>query len=109
MKHKWVFLLALLFQLPMVAQDDLIIRHSYDTLIRPVTDTVVTIVAVPDSVAKQREEIIKTDLTDRRGHYIEAHLGLGYGSLGYSLSGAANRVNGSFSGLVQLAVRLFLP
>jgi outer membrane protein OmpA-like peptidoglycan-associated protein len=107
MKHKWVFLLALLFQLPMVAQDDLIIRHSYDTLIRPVTDTVVTIVAVPDSVAKQREEIIKTDSTDRRGHYIEAHLGLGYGSLGYSLSGAANRVNGSFSGLVQLQYAYF--
>ena len=107
MKHKWVFLLALLFQLPMVAQDDLIIRHSYDTLIRPVTDTVVTIVAVPDSVAKQREEVIKTDSTDRRGHYIEAHLGLGYGSLGYSLSGAANRVNGSFSGLVQLQYAYF--
>lgn len=93
--------------MPLVAQDDLIIRHSYDTVIRPVTDTVVTIEAVPDSVAKQREEIIKTDSTDRRGHYIEAHLGLGYGSLGYSLSGAENRVNGSFSGLLQLQYAYF--
>ena len=107
MRHTWVFLLALLFSMPLVAQDDLIIRHSYDTVIRPVTDTVVTIEAVPDSVAKQREEIIKTDSTDRRGHYIEAHLGLGYGSLGYSLSGAENRVNGSFSGLLQLQYAYF--
>ena len=107
MKHTWVFLLALLFQMPLVAQDDLIIRHSYDTVIRPVTDTVVTIEAVPDSVAKQREEVIKTDSTDRRGHYIEAYLGMAYGSLGYQLSGAANRVSGSFSGLAQLQYAYF--
>ena len=107
MRHTWVFLLALLFQMPLVAQDDLIIRHSYDTVIRPVTDTVVTIEAVPDSVARQREEVIKTDSTDRRGHYIEAYIGMGYGSLGYQLSGAANRVSGSFSGLVQLQYAYF--
>ena len=72
------------------------------TTIHHYTDTLTRIAYVPDSVAQQREEITKTDSTDRRGHYIEAHVGLGYGSLGYQLSGAQNRVNGSFSALLQL-------
>ena len=107
MRHKWVFLLALLFQMPVVAQNDTIIRHYNDTVIRTVTDTVVSTVEVPDSVAKQREVVIAADSTDRRGHYIQAHVGLGYGSLGYKLEGPDNRVNGSFSGLVQLQYAYF--
>ncbi|MBQ7259699.1 MAG: OmpA family protein [Paludibacteraceae bacterium] len=77
------------------------------TTIKYFTDTLTRIISSPDSVAKQREEVIKTDSTDRRGHYIEAHVGLGYGSLGYTLDGADNRVNGSFSALLQLQYAYF--
>ena len=107
MRHKGVFLLALLFQMPVVAQNDTIIRHYNDTVIRTVTDTVVSTVEVPDSVAKQREVVIAADSTDRRGHYIQAHVGLGYGSLGYKLEGPDNRVHGSFSALLQLQYAYF--
>ena len=86
----------------MRADEEYIIRHYNDTVIRTVTDTVVSIEFIPDSIAKQREVVIPTDSTDRRGHYIQAHIGLGYGSLGYQLDGADNRVNGSFSALLQL-------
>ena len=86
----------------MRADEEYIIRHYYDTVIRTVTDTVVRTEFIPDSTAKQREVVIPTDSTDRRGHYIQAHVGLGYGSLGYQLDGADNRVNGSFSALLQL-------
>ena len=77
------------------------------TTIQYFTDTLTRIAFTPDSVAKQREEITKTDSTDRRGHYIEAHVGLGYGSLGYTLAGADNRVNGSFSAVLQLQYAYF--
>ena len=107
MKTKWVFLLALFISMPMVAENDTIIRPYTDTVYRAVTDTVPTVTMVPDSVAKQREVIIPTDSTDRRGHYIQAHIGLGYGSLGYKLNGDDNRVNGSFSGLLQLQYAYF--
>ena len=86
----------------MRADEEYIIRHYNDTVIRTVTDTVVSTEFIPDSIAKQREVVIPTDSTDRRGHYIQAHIGLGYGSLGYQLDGADNRVNGSFSALLQL-------
>ena len=77
------------------------------TTIHYFTDTLTCIISTRDSVSRQREEVIKTDSTDRRGHYIEAHVGLGYGSLGYELSGPANHVNGSFSGLLQLQYAYF--
>ncbi len=86
----------------MRADEEFIIRQYNDTVIRTVTDTVVRTEFIPDSVAKQREVVIPTDSTDRRGHYIQAHIGLGYGSLGYRLEGADNSVNGSFSALLQL-------
>lgn len=107
MKTKWIFLLALFISMPTVAQNDTIIRPYTDTVYRPFTDTVSTVTIIPDSVSKQREVIIPTDSTDRRGHYIQAHVGLGYGSLGYKLNGDDNRVNGSFSGLLQLQYAYF--
>ena len=91
----------------MFAENDTIIRPYTDTVYQAVTDTVSTVSMVPDSVAKQREVIIPTDSTDRRGHYIEAHVGLGYGSLGYKLDGADNRVSGGFSALLQLQYAYF--
>ena len=103
MKHKLFLLLIVLCASSMMrADEEYIIRHYNDTVIRTVTDTVVTTEFIPDSIAKQREVVIPTDSTDRRGHYIQAHIGLGYGSLGYQLDGADNRVNGSFSALLQL-------
>ena len=107
MKNKWIFLLALMVHVPLFAQNDTIIRHYNDTVYRSITDTVEVIQSVPDSVAKQREVVIPTDSTERRGHYIEAHVGLGYGSLGYGLQGDENRVNGSFSALLQLQYAYF--
>ena len=103
MKHKLFLLLIVLCASSMMrADEEYIIRHYNDTVIRTVTDTVVSTEFIPDSIAKQREVVIPTDSTDRRGHYIQAHIGLGYGSHGYQLDGADNRVNGSFSALLQL-------
>ena len=103
MKHRLFLLWTVLCAVSTTwAAEEYVVRHYNDTIIRTVTDTVVSTVYVPDSIAKQREVVIPTDSTDRRGHYIQAHVGLGYGSLGYQLEGADNRVNGSFSALLQL-------
>ena len=90
------------------------LKKTPDSLVRVIatridyyTDTLTAIAFVPDSIAKQREEIIRTDSTDRRGHYIEVHIGAGYGSLGYSLNEANSRTTGSFSGLLQLQYAYF--
>lgn len=126
MKHLWLIVLAACSPLALRAQAETVCKDGTSsvpertevqeqrnqdrievTTLQYYTDTLTCITYTPDSVAKQREEVIKTDSTDRRGHYIEAYLGMGYGSLGYQLSGAANRVNGSFSGLVQLQYAYF--
>lgn len=78
-----------------------------DTIIRHYTDTVTTVTMVPDSTIKQREVIIPTDSIDRRGHYVEAYLGMGYGSLGYRLNNPSSRTNGSFSALLQAQYAYF--
>lgn len=93
--------------MPLFAQNDTIIRHFNDTVYRDVTDTVTSVRFVPDSVAKQKEAVYPADSTDRRGHYVQAHVGLGYGSLGYGLNGNDNYVNGSFSALIQLQYAYF--
>ena len=107
MKKKWIFFMALVLSVPTFAQNDTIIRHYNDRVFQAVTDTVETVSAVPDSVAKQREVVIPADSADRRGHYIQAHVGLGYGSVGYKLSGDGNRATGSFSALLQLQYAYF--
>lgn len=99
MKHRLFLLIALCASGALQASNDTIIRHF--------TDTVTTVQMVTDSTLKQREVVIPTDSLDRRGHYVEAHVGLGYGSLGYSLDGTDNRVDGSFSGLLQLQYAYF--
>jgi len=77
------------------------------TTIKIYKDTLTRIISSPDSIAKEREEVTPTDSTDRRGHYIEAHIGAGYGSLGYSLNQADSRVNGSVSAIAQLQYAYF--
>ena len=80
------------------------------TTIYRYTDTLTLIISSPDSVAKQREEVTYADSTSRKGHYIEAHVGLGYGSLGYPLRDIDNVTGstaGSFSALLQLQYAYF--
>ena len=89
-------------QMPLYAQNDTILRTYYDTVYEVKTDTVHSVHFYTDSVAKQRDIVIAADSSDRRGHYIQAHVGLGYGTLGYKLEGADNKANGSFSALLQL-------
>lgn len=99
MTNRWFLLLALCLPVTIQAANDTIIRHF--------TDTVTAVTLVSDSTLKQREIVIPADSTSRRGHYVQAHIGLGYGSLGYSLEGAENHVNGSFSALLQLQYAYF--
>ena len=102
MKHRWFLLLAAVCA-PTVTQayNDTIIRHFTDTI------PVVTMTMTLDSTLHQREVVIPSDSSDLRGHYIEAHVGLGYGSLGYKLDNPNSSVTGSFSGLIQLQYAYF--
>lgn len=92
--------------LPMLWFPALIQAHN-DTIIRQLTDTITTVNYVQDSTLVQHEEVVPADSTDTRGHYIQAHIGAGYGSLGYKLSGAQNNITGSFSALMQLQYAYF--
>ena len=85
---------------------DSLVRVEIST-IHYFTDTLTSIVFTPDSVAQQREEITKTDSTDRRGHYIEAYVGASYGSLGYNFTDGQSRVNGFVSPLLQIQYAYF--
>ena len=77
------------------------------TTIYHYTDTLTLLIASQDSVAKQREEVTYADSTSCKGHYIEAYVGLGYGSLGYVLANPYSSANGSFSGLLQIQYAYF--
>ncbi len=90
----------------MRATPDSLVRVEITT-VHYFTDTLTRIAHVPDSTPQQRIDTIHADSTDRRGHYVEAHIGLGYGSLGYGLDGAQNRVCGSFSMLLQAQYAYF--
>ena len=71
------------------------------------TDTLTRIAFTLDSTVYQRAEVIPADSSDRRGHYVEAHIGLGYGTLGYRLFAPEQEVKGSFSGLLQAQYAYF--
>ncbi|MBR0296990.1 MAG: OmpA family protein [Paludibacteraceae bacterium] len=75
--------------------------------IRYYTDTLTEIAYTADSTAKQREEVIRVDSTDRRGHYIQAHVGVSYGSLGYGFEDEDSKVSGFVSPLIQLQYAYF--
>ena len=94
MRNKWFFLIAL-------SAVGLSLQAHNDTIIRHYIDTVTTVQFVPDSTLKQREELVPADSADRRGHYVQAHVGIGYGTLGYRLAGAENSVRGSVSAIFQ--------
>lgn len=71
------------------------------TTIHYYTDTLTLYISTADSIARQREEVTYADSTDRRGHYVEAYVGGGYGSLGYRLGGGWHSTIGSFSAILQ--------
>lgn len=90
------------------------LQHTPDSVVRVevitmhhYTDTLTRIAYTPDSVARQREEVTHADPNDRRGHYVEIHAGGGYGSLGYQLSGAQNKVTGFVSAIIQAQYAYF--
>lgn len=68
-------------------------------------DTLTTIISTADSTAREVEDIIPADSADRRGHYLDAYIGLGGGSLGYKLKNSDSHtgtLDGGFSALLQL-------
>lgn len=77
------------------------------TTIHYYTDTLTLIALSPDSTLKERDEVIPVDSLDRRGHYLEFHLGASYGSLGYGFTDTQNTLDGFVSGLVQLQYAYF--
>ncbi len=78
------------------------------TTIHYFTDTLTRVISTPDSIAQQREEIIKTDSSDTRGHYVEAHVGIGGGSLGYGFDNLqGSSVTGFVSGVLQAQYAYF--
>ena len=83
------------------------IQAANDTIILDFTDTVTSVIYVPDSVIRQREILVPADSTDRIGHYVQAQVGIGYGSLGYNLTDPYCRTNGSLSAIVQLQYAYF--
>ncbi len=94
-----------------------LVDDRLDTIVRTVkhdishyTDTLTTVVMTPDSTLQHRVETLPVDSQDRRGHYIEAYLGLGYGTMGYELKKVGEidgHVNGSFSALLQFQYAYF--
>lgn len=90
----------------MKATPDSLVRVEITT-IHYFTDTLTLIAFTPDSVPQRRVDTIHADSADRRGHYVEAHVGLGYGSLGYGLNGTNSSVAGSFSALMQIQYAYF--
>ena len=76
--------------------------------VRYYTDTLTSVIFTPDSTPKQREQITYADSTDRRGSYVETHLGLGFGSLGYQLAHPDCATDAGFSALLQIQYAQFL-
>ena len=99
MKNRWLLVLTVCIPLMGYAYNDTTFRHT--------TDTFMTVTQVLDSTLKQCEIVIHTDSTDRTGHYVEAHVGLGFGSLGYNLVDPYSTTHGSFSGLLQAQYAYF--
>ena len=75
-----------------------------DTAYRDWTETIPVYTSVPDS-AKRIDSVLVEPDTTARGHYIQAYVGLGYGSLGHKMDQGS--VNGTVSGLVQIQYAYF--
>ncbi len=92
-----------------------LVAASTDSLVRVTTkyihtyiDTIRVVRYSEDSIPRTDTVITYADSTDRRGHYIQAYLGGGYGSIGFKLNqDYGGKVTGFFSGRAQLQYAYF--
>lgn len=91
------------------------VAASTDSLVRVTTklihtyiDTVRVVRYSEDSVPRVDTSFIAADSTNRRGHYVQAYIGGGYGSLGFTLDPKhGGKVTGGFSARAQLQYAYF--
>ena len=91
------------------------VAASTDSLVRVTTkyihtyiDTIRVVRYSEDSVPRIDTIITYADSTSRKGHYVQAYLGGGYGSIGFRLDeGHGGKVTGFFSGRAQVQYAYF--
>lgn len=91
------------------------VAASTDSLVRVTTrlihtyvDTIREVRYSTDSIAHTDTSYIAADTTGRKGHYIQAYVGVGYGSIGFRLNDAhGGKVTGFVSGRVQAQYAYF--
>ncbi len=92
-----------------------LIEASRDSLVRVTTkfvhtyiDTIRVVRYSEDSVPRIDTMVTYADSTSRKGHYVQAYIGGGYGSIGFRLNeDHGGKVSGSFSGRAQLQYAYF--
>lgn len=91
------------------------VAASRDSLVRVTTkrihtyiDTIRVVRYSEDSVPRYDTSYIAADTTGRKGHYVQAYIGGGYGSLNYHLDPKyGGKVTGFFSGRAQVQYAYF--
>ena len=91
------------------------VAASTDSLVKVTTkyvhtfiDTIRVVRYSEDSIARQDTSYIVADSTNRKGHYVQAYIGGGYGSLGFHLDPKhGGKVDGFFTGRVQVQYAYF--
>lgn len=87
-----------------------LVETSTDSLVKVTTrythtyiDTIRDVRYSEDSIARRDTSYIIADSTNRKGHYVQAYIGGGYGSIGFHLSPThGGKVDGFFTGRVQV-------
>ncbi|MBQ7531514.1 MAG: OmpA family protein [Paludibacteraceae bacterium] len=91
------------------------VAASADSLVRVTTkylhtyiDTIRVVRYSEDSIPRTDTIITFADSTDRKGHYVQAYIGGGYGSIGFRLAeGHGGKVSGFATGRVQAQYAYF--
>lgn len=91
------------------------VAASTDSLVRVTTklvhtyiDTIRVVRYSEDSVPRQDTAYIPADSSSRKGHYVQAYIGGGYGSIGFTLDpGHGGQVTGAASARAQLQYAWF--
>jgi len=91
------------------------VAASTDSLVRVTTkfvhtyiDTIRVVRYSQDSVARYDTSYIAADSTNRKGHYLQAYIGGGYGSIGFSLDKShGGKVTGYATGRIQAQYAYF--
>lgn len=92
-----------------------LVEASRDSLVRVTTkyvhtyiDTICVVRYSQDSVPRHDTTYVAADTTSRKGHYVQAYIGGGYGSIGFSLDKTyGGKVTGFFSGRAQVQYAYF--